>query len=123
MPSPEVLHRFITKVEANAHVDAIEEFYAPHASMQENEQPPRTGRDVLVANESRVLSRAKSVNSECLRPVLVNGDHVVIRWVFQFEFQDGARTRLDELAYQRWEGDRIVEEKFFYDPHQLQPRR
>jgi hypothetical protein len=123
MPSPEVLHRFIAKVEANAHVDAIEEFYAPHASMQENEQPPRAGRDALVANESRVLSRAKSVNSECLRPVFVNGDHVVIRWVFQFEFQDGARTRLDELAYQRWEGDRIVEEKFFYDPHQLQPRR
>jgi hypothetical protein len=27
------------------------------------------------------------------------------------------------LAYQRWEEDRIVEEKFFYDPHQLQPRR
>ena len=55
--------------------------------------------------------------------MFVNGDHVVIRWVFQFEFHDGARTRLDELAYQRWEGDRIVEEKFFYDPHQLQPRR
>ena len=123
MPSLEVLHRFIAKVEANAHVEAIEEFYAPHASMQENEKVPRTGRDALVANESRVLSRAKSVNSECLRPVFVNGDHVVIRWVFQFEFHDGTRTRLDELAYPRWEGDRIVKEKFFYDPHQLQPRR
>ena len=30
---------------------------------------------------------------------------------------------LDLPAYQRWEGDRIVEEKFFYDPQQLQPRR
>jgi hypothetical protein len=28
---------------------------------------------------------------------------------------------MDELAYQRWQGDRIVEEKFFYDPRQLQP--
>ena len=123
MPSPEVLQRLIARVEANAHVEAIEEFYAPHASMQENEQSPRTGRDTLVANEKKVLSRARSVTSKCLRPVFVNGDHVVIRWVFEFEFHDGARTRLDELAYQRWERDRIVEEKFFYDPHQLQPRR
>ena len=102
MPSPEVLQHFIAEVEANAHVEAIEKFYAPHASMQENELPPRIGRETLV---------------------FVNGDHVVIRWVFQFETHDGARIRMDELAYQRWEGDRIVEEKFFYDPQQLQPRR
>src|SRR4051794_22235683 len=52
MPSPEVLDRFIATVEANAHVEAIEAFYAPDASMQENELPPRSSRDVLVAHES-----------------------------------------------------------------------
>jgi hypothetical protein len=26
---------------------------------------------------------------------------------------------MEELAYQRWEGDRIAEECFFYDPAQL----
>lgn len=123
MPSSEVLHRFIATVETNAHVEAIETFYAPNASMQENELPPRIGRDALAANEANVLSRMRSVTSECLRPVFVNDDHVVIRWVFQFETHDGARIRMDELAYQRWEGDRIVEEKFFYDPQQLKPRR
>ena len=47
-------------------------------------------------------------------------DRVVVRWVFEFEFLDGSRMRLDELAYQRWDGERIAEEKFFYDPAQLQ---
>jgi RimJ/RimL family protein N-acetyltransferase len=28
---------------------------------------------------------------------------------------------MDEIAYQRWDGDRIVEEQFFYDPRQLEP--
>jgi hypothetical protein len=42
--------------------------------------------------------------------------------VFEFETHEGARTRIDELAYQRWEGDQVVEEKFFYDPRQLTPR-
>jgi hypothetical protein len=119
MPSDKVLEQFIATVEANDHVGAIEAFYAADASMQENELPPRKGRDVLVANERAVLSKVRSVTSKCVRPVFVDRDRVVIRWVFEFEAPDGARRRMDELAYQRWEGDRIVEEKFFYDPGQL----
>ncbi len=122
LPSAEVLSRFIAKVEANEHVEAIEEFYAPHASMQENDRPPRVGREALVANERQALARARSVTSACVRPVLVEGDHVVVRWIFEFEFHDDTRIRLEELAYQRWEADRIVEEKFFYDPQQLMPK-
>ena len=123
MPSPETLERFIALVEANDHVEAIEHFYTADATMQENDLPPRAGRDALVANERRALARARSVRSQCVRPVFVNGDRVVIRWVFQFELLEGSTIRMDELAYQRWEGERIVEEKFFYDPHQREPRR
>ena len=122
MPSPEVLERFIARVESNAHDSAIEEYYTEDASMQENEQPPRRGRDDLVARERKVLARAMSIKSRCVRPVFVSGDNVVIRWVFEFEGHDGTRTRMDELAYQRWEGDRVAEEKFFYDPRQLAPK-
>ncbi len=50
-------------------------------------------------------------------------DHVVIRWVFRFDWLDGTVTRMDELAYQRWEGDRIAEETFYYDPAQRVPRK
>lgn len=121
MPSQATLDRFIARVEQNAHVEAIEEFYAPHATMQENDLPPRVGRDVLVANEAAVMARARSVKSTCVRPVLVNGAHVVVRWIFEFEFKDGSRIRMEELAWQRWEGERIAEEKFFYDPRQLKP--
>jgi hypothetical protein len=121
MPSAEVLERFIARVESNDHVGAIEQFYAPNASMQENEAPPRIGRDALVMGERNALARVRSVRSRCVRPVFVNADHVVIRWVFEFEGLDGTGTRMDELAYQRWDGDRIVEEKFFYDSRQVAP--
>jgi hypothetical protein len=30
-----------------------------------------------------------------------------------------AKVETNELAYQRWEGDQVVEEKFFYDPGQV----
>ena len=123
MPSPATLERFIARVQQNIHADAIAEFYTEGASMQENQSPPRVGRDTLVARERQVLAKAKSVESTCVRPVLVNGDIVVIRWIFHFEWLDGSTTRMEELAWQRWEGERIAEEQFFYDPAQLAPKR
>ncbi len=87
--------------------------------MQENDAPPRKGRELLAANEARVLARMRTVKSTCVRPVFVEGDRVVIRWIFEFEALDGKRTRIEELAYQRWEGEKVAEEKFFYDPVQL----
>ena len=123
MPSPATLERFIARVEQNAHAEAIEEFYTEGASMQENQSPPRIGRDTLVARERQVLARAKSVESRCVRPVLVNGDIVVIRWIFRFEWMNGSTTQMEELAWQRWEGEHIAEERFFYDPAQLEPKQ
>ena len=119
MPSTQTIERFIERVEENAHAEAIEEFYIEHASMRENFGAPRVGRDLLVQHEKRVLERAKSVKSTCVRPVFVNGDYVVVRWVFEFEWHEGGQMRMEELAYQRWEGERIAEEQFFYDPGQL----
>jgi len=68
MPTPDTLARFIARVEQNAHVEAIEEFYTPEAFMQENQSPPRIGRDTLVAHERKVLARARSVLRNACRP-------------------------------------------------------
>lgn len=91
--------------------------------MQENLNPPRVGLQVLVANEERALAMAASVRSECVRPVFLNGDHVVIRWIFEFTGHDGSMRRIEELAWKRWEGEKIVQEQFFYDPAQFAPQR
>ncbi|WP_050479981.1 nuclear transport factor 2 family protein [Herbaspirillum rhizosphaerae] len=121
MPSKDTLEKFIARVEANAHIEAVEEFYAEDSTMQENGNPPRFGRDAHVANERKVMARVKSLQSKCVRPVFVEGDKVVIRWIFRFEWLDGTVTRMEELAYQRWEGEHIAEETFFYDPAQRVP--
>ncbi len=123
MPTPETLERFIARVEENAHAEAIEEFYTADGCLQENQGTPRVGRDNNVAREREVLARAKSVVSKCVRPVFENGNYVVIRWVFEFEWLDGSTTRMEELAYQVWKGERIARETFFYDPTQRIPKK
>ena len=122
MPSLETLERFIARVEENAHVEAVEKFYTENSSMRENQAEPRVGRELHIAAERKVFALAKSVQSQCVRPFFVNDDRVVIRWIFEFGWPDGTVTRMEELAYQRWEGERIAEEQFFYDPAQRAPK-
>ena len=89
MPTRDTLERFIAQVEANAHIEAVEAFYTEDATMQENGEPPRFGRDAHIANERKVMAQVKALKSKCVRPLFTEGDRVVIRWIFHFEWIDG----------------------------------
>lgn len=116
MPSRQTVQDFIALVEQGRYLDAIEQFYAPDASMQENSQPPRRGRETLLAYERAVMAACSAMRTLPVESYLVDGDFVVIHWVFEFTRLSGKTMRIDELAHQRWQGDKIVEERFFYDP-------
>ena len=65
--------------------------------------------------------KTAAINS--VRPVLMQGDHVAIRWIFRFDWKDGTVTQMEEVARQRWQGERIAQEVFFYDPAQRVPKK
>lgn len=119
MPERSTVEAFAARVEAGDFVGAIEAFYLPEASMQENAEPPRSGRDRLVAHERKVMAAFPSVKAVRLGPILIEGDEVAIRW--RFEMTDGAgRTRsFEEVAWQTWRDGRVAVERFFYDPKQM----
>jgi ketosteroid isomerase-like protein len=118
MPSQQALDAFVAMVLSNKHDEAIATFYTPDSTMQENLDPPRKGREGNVARERAVMDRAAKIHSALEGPVFVSGDRVVIRWLFRFDFADGTSIVMDEIAYQRWEGDLIAEERFYYDTAQ-----
>ena len=122
MPSRERIEHFITQVEQGRYVEAIEEFYTEEATAQENLESPLRGRKLLIANERGVLRSFEAVRTVPGTWYLLDGDRAVIRWVFEFIRRDGHRFTQDELAHQRWIGDRIDEERFYYDPAQQQWR-
>ncbi|MEJ6006949.1 nuclear transport factor 2 family protein [Paucibacter sp. AS339] len=119
MPSQETLESFISLVEGGQTVEAMLRFYADHASMQENAVAPRVGKSVLIKHETDALASIASLKASCIRPVFRSGDFVVIRWVFEIQDLKGRTVRFEELAHQRWEGELMAEERFFYDPAQL----
>lgn len=119
MPASDTLESFIHLVESGQTLLAMERFYAEHATMQENAAPPRRGKAALLEHERQALASIRHLKACCVRPLFVAGDLVVIRWVFEIEDRQGRTVRFEELAHQRWEGELMVEERFFYDPAQL----
>lgn len=118
MPTRERVQALIELVERGRYVEAIEAFYHEDASMQENLDPPRRGRDTLIKGERRVIEAHRSVRTRPVRTFMVEGDRAVINWVFDFVGHEGRAYTQDELAFQLWRGERIIEERFYHDPAQ-----
>ncbi|HXA41133.1 MAG TPA: nuclear transport factor 2 family protein [Phenylobacterium sp.] len=121
MPTRERVQAFVALVEAARYVEALEQFYHPHATMQDNQQAPRVGLERLIADEKATMARFAHMRTDPVTDLLVDGDKVVIRWRFTFTPAEGPPIVMEELTLQRWEGERIAEERFFYDPRQTRP--
>ncbi len=119
MPNAKQLNTFVAMVIAGEYVQAIEDFYLPDATMQENQSPPRAGRDVLAAHERAALTRVQSIRTTLAEVLANENDRVVIHWVFEITDRAGKMRTLDELAVQAWRDEKIIREQFYYDPAQL----
>jgi ketosteroid isomerase-like protein len=122
MSTSENVKALIALVEQGKFLEAIEQFYAPDATMQENLGPLRVGLPVLLENERQVLARTPGIRLERVGSVVVDGDTAAINWVFLLTYAEGRTMRLDEVACQEWQDGKIVRERFYYDPSQLQAR-
>jgi SnoaL-like domain len=119
MPSRQTVEAFVALVEAGDFVGAIEQFYAPDAATQENSDAPVVGRDTLMAKERGVMAAYPRIEAARVGPSLIEGDTTAMRWKFTFTRADGSVRVLDEIAWQTWRGEQLIEEHFFYDPRQM----
>lgn len=119
MPSLEAVDSFVRLIEEGRTVESMQRYYSEGASVQENMAPPRFGKPALIKHEQDALASIKRLAARCVRPALIAGDVVVIRWVFEIVDKNDKTVRFEELAYQRWNEDEIMHEQFFYDPAQL----
>jgi hypothetical protein len=110
----------ISLVDQGKFLEAIQEFYAEDASMQENNEPPRIGLPALLEREKQFLKSIRGMHVHKADSFVVEGNRAAINWIFEITDGEGKRRRLDEVAYQLWQGDKITRERFYYDPVQRQ---
>lgn len=116
MPSRQTVEAFVALVEAGDYVGAIEKFYAPDAATRENNDEPVVGRGTLMAKERGVMAAFGSIEASRIGPSLIDGDTTATRWKFTFTGREGAVRVLEETSWQTWRDERLIEERFFYDP-------
>lgn len=118
-PSSALVRSFIRRVEQRDFVGAIVHFYHEDAEMQENMGPIRKGREALLANEMDILIRYGKIPGCRAESFAINGRKVFINWVIDVNVPGIGRRTLNEVAMQDWEADRIIRERFYYDPSLL----
>ena len=114
MSTRDQVAQLVRFVEANRILDAIDQFYDEDVSMRDNGNAPVVGRAANRERE-RAFFAGITVHEHRALSVVVDGDHAVIHWLFEFTGGDGKRYRLDQLSYQDWKDGRIVKERFYYD--------
>ncbi len=119
MPSKQRVQDLVSLVERGEFLQAFEEFYADDVVMQENGNPATVGKAANREREHGFVGSIEAIHENRAQSVVVDGDHVAIRWLAEYTFRGGARMRFDQVAYQEWRGDRIVRERFYYDPASL----
>src|SRR5215207_4429036 len=114
MSTRDQVAQLVRYVEANRILDALDEFYADDVSMQDNHNPPVVGKAANRERE-RTFFGVITVHQNRALSVVVDGDHAVINWLFEFTGGDGTRYRMDQLSHQEWKDGRVVKERFYYD--------
>jgi ketosteroid isomerase-like protein len=104
----------ISLVENGRMLDAMTAYYADDVAMQENVSPPTVGFAENYAREAAFYGSLQALKFT-LVSYLVEGDHAVINWVFDYTTADGQQYRMDEISWQTWRDGKIVRERYIYD--------
>lgn len=96
-------------------LEALERFYAPDVQMQENDHPPRKGKDLCIETELDNLSRVSVVTATLLSQEIDEALGTVrTAWAFNIVYKDGTEHRLTEVSVQQWKNGLVSRERFTY---------
>lgn len=98
-------------------MDAFEKYYAENIVMVEATGDIRKGKDKNREFELQFLSSVKEVHGGGVYNITSNeetGVTMVETWM-DTTFKDGNRMKMEEVAVQKWEGNLIVHERFYYN--------
>lgn len=103
--------------------EGIEDFYAENVSVQENSNPPATGRDTLAANEKEFLKKVTAYHGiEILATAIDDqggGNGVVLyECVMKWEQSDKGAVTVEQAVVERWTNSKISSIRFYgnFDP-------
>lgn len=96
-------------------LEAMDEFYTEDIVMQENLNPPTAGRAANIEREKQFLAQVKEFKAYNVLGVGVGEDTSFIESEMEFINTSDQHVKQTQTTVQRWKGDRIWHERFYYD--------
>ena len=98
-------------------LDAFEKYYSDGVVMVEATGEVREGKDVNREFELKWMSTVKEMHGGGVTAITSNEltGHTAVEVWMDVTYQDGNRMKMEEVAMQKWEGDQIVHERFYYN--------
>lgn len=107
------LNRMITEGKI---MEAMREFYTDDVVMAENDNPPTVGLPANLEREEDFVANTTWYGLE-QKGVAIGDDISMVQWWMDFHNKHyGNRLAFTQVAVQRWRGDKIYDERFYYSP-------
>lgn len=103
-------------IEEGKSMEALDHFYSENVIVHDNTSPLREGREAQREAVNQWYSMVKEFHGSGVKSITSdeeNGITTVESWT-EITFQDGNRIKMEEVGVQKWEGDKIVHERFYY---------
>ena len=97
-------------------LDAITEFYAEDAAMQENDQSPTVGRESNLEREKQFLSTVQEWKRFDVTAKGVGEDVTFYEAVMDWVATDGTPVHVEQVVVAKWQDGRITHERYYHNP-------
>jgi len=96
-------------------LDAINEFYAEDAAMQENNLPPTVRREANFEREKQFLSTVKEWKRFDVPAKGVGEDVTFYETVMDWVTTDGTPVHVEQVVVAKWRNGKIIHERYYHN--------
>lgn len=111
----ELVEDLVKMINEGKIMEAFEKYYADNIVMQENETAPRVGKDVNREYEKAFVGGIVEFHSGKTLGIAVGDNYSTVESFMDVTHKDWGRVARTQVAVQKWENGKIVNEKFYYD--------
>lgn len=95
-------------------MEAFEKYYHEDVIMQENENPPTTGKEANRKREEYFYASITEFRSAQPLKVTVGESISMVEWLYDYTHKDWGIKNYSQVSVQEWKDGQIVKEKFYY---------
>lgn len=95
-------------------IEAQEKYLADDVTLTEGNDQPKAGKENVIEQEKEVLAGVGEFIRYEVFNSAVNGNVSFYEGVMEYVQKDGKHVKVEQTVVDKWEGDKIVSERFYH---------